>query len=494
MRAVRVPLPSPHEGSLPNPRGHRGLALAALLGALGAGCASPAIPAPADIASWLPPKRPAEADATPAAGDPDDPLAGIAITIAPSAEDGADDWPIRLEVILELSAGTALEVGIARQDLERARAEQRMAAALWFPTLALGTGLYHHEGRTQSTEGLLLDAHKRNAQAALGLELTLDPAGAHFAGNAARARSRAARLALDAAANASLHAGANGWFDLLEAQAQLAIARGARRRAEELVELEHTRHELGQGLKVDLLRARAHLQRARGEVITAANERRLASTTLAELLGLEPGADYTPEQGELRPLRLVVETDLDLLIERALGARPDLGAARAGQRAHEAEARAAKLDWLVPRLSLQASVGSLGDDLDDLERQEVFTAALRWDLGMHLFGAAARAEALSRTASLETERSRRRAISDVVRAWSAGRSSQALILAATEEVSVAEAALDLALLRVEEGAGLLLEALEADLDLSRARRSLVRAVGDFNRAQYALLRAVGGAD
>ena len=58
----------------------------------------------------------------------------------------------------------------------------------------------------------------------------------------------------------------------------------------------------------------------------------------------------------------------------------------------------------------------------------------------------------------------------------------------------AQAALDLALLRVEEGAGLLLEALEADLDLSRARRSLVRAVGDFNRAQYALLRAVGGAD
>ncbi len=104
-------------------------------------------------------------------------------------------------------------------------------------------------------------------------------------------------------------------------------------------------------------------------MITAANERRLASTTLAELLGLEPGADYTPEQGELRPLRLVVETDLDLLIERALAARPDLGSARAGQRAHEAEARAAKLDWLVPRLSLQASVGSLGNDLDDLERQ-----------------------------------------------------------------------------------------------------------------------------
>lgn len=492
MKPVRVPLPSPREGSVTNPRGRRGLALASLLGALGAGCASSAIPAPADIAPWLPPERPAEADA---AGDPDDPLAGIAITIAPSAEDGTGDWPIRLEVILELSAGTALEVGIARQDLERARAEQRMAAALWFPTLALGTALYHHEGRTQSTEGLLLDdVHKRNAQTALGLELTLDPAGAHFAGYAARARSRAARLALDAAAHASLHAGANGWFDLLEAQAQLAIARGARRRAEELVELERTRHELGQGLLVDLLRARAHLQRARGEVIAAANERRLASTTLAELLGLEPGAAYTPEQGELRPLRLVVETDLDLLIERALAARPDLGAARAGQRAHEAEARAARLDWLVPRLSVQASVGSMGDDLDDLERQEAFTAALRWDLGLHLFGAAARAEALSRTASLETERSRRRAVSDVVRAWSAGRSSQALILAAVEEVSVAEAALDLSLLRVEQGAGLLLEALEADLDLSRARRSLVRAVGDFNRAQYALLRAVGGAD
>ncbi|MDP6540361.1 MAG: hypothetical protein QF410_12540, partial [Planctomycetota bacterium] len=35
------------------------------------------------------------------------------------------------------------------------------------------------------------------------------------------------------------------------------------------------------------------------------------------------------------------------------------------------------------------------------------------------------------------------------------------------------------------------EALEAGLDLSRARRSLVRTVGEFNRARLALLRAVG---
>jgi outer membrane protein TolC len=245
-------------------------------------------------------------------------------------------------------------------------------------------------------------------------------------------------------------------------------------------------------LEADLAQAQADLARraaladdARAGVLEAIAAQAVAA---AAILQRRAGEQIAVAERE------VIERELERLIEHALAARPELGAARADQRASEARARAAKIDWLVPSLSMQAAVGSMGDDLDDLERREVLSAALRWDLGAPLFGAAARARADNRAASLETERARRSTIHDVVSAWSASRSAAARILAAAEGVSVAEAALDLTLLRVEQGAGLLLEALEADLDLSRGRRTLVSAVGDFNRAQYALLRAVGGAD
>src|SRR5205814_9282248 len=57
--------------------------------------------------------------------------------------------------------------------------------------------------------------------------------------------------------------------------------------------------------------------------------------------------------------------------------------------------------------------------------------------------------------------------------------------------TAAEEALSLAEARKEFAVGVVLETIQAEQDLTRARLDYLKTVADFNRAQYALKKAVG---
>ena len=58
-------------------------------------------------------------------------------------------------------------------------------------------------------------------------------------------------------------------------------------------------------------------------------------------------------------------------------------------------------------------------------------------------------------------------------------------------IAAAEESFKLAQQRKEFGVGVVLETIQAEQELTRARLDYLKAIAEFNKAQYALLRATG---
>ncbi len=80
---------------------------------------------------------------------------------------------------------------------------------------------------------------------------------------------------------------------------------------------------------------------------------------------------------------------------------------------------------------------------------------------------------------------------EVVTAFEEIGAARQRIGAAETRAGAAAEALRLAEARRREGAGLLLEALDAQTALTRARTERVRAIADLERAQFRMLRGLG---
>jgi outer membrane protein TolC len=181
----------------------------------------------------------------------------------------------------------------------------------------------------------------------------------------------------------------------------------------------------------------------------------------------------------------------DELIERALVARPELADAKARVRARRADERAAENAWLLPELELGATLGEYGLNYGNHEDRQVYSAALRWDLGAGLIGERDRDRALRRAAEFQQARMEDAVVSQVVQSAALVEARFDELAAASSEVTAAEVAFQLVRARHEAGASLLLEVLEVEVGLVRARAGHVDALAGYNRAQYALLHAVG---
>ena len=79
----------------------------------------------------------------------------------------------------------------------------------------------------------------------------------------------------------------------------------------------------------------------------------------------------------------------------------------------------------------------------------------------------------------------------VVEAFARLQSSADQIDTAKRALTAAEEALNLAQTRKEFAVGVVLEAIQAEQDLTRARLDYLKAVTEFNQAQYAVNKAIG---
>jgi len=248
--------------------------------------------------------------------------------------------------------------------------------------------------------------------------------------------------------------------------------------------LEQVRAAVTAGLAFagDAQRVEVQLGRNEAQLLEARHAVRAASARLAQLLRLPPADELRPDLAEFVPVVLVATNRaLESLVASALSLRPELRRADAtvnlAQTRHDG---ATKGIWL-PTISASAAFGGLaggrngdwgnGDDFQD------YGIGLSWRVGPGGIGDRSRirtTDARLRITGLEREQLRDEVVREVV-----------------ELRSRAELAAEQTQARREFGVGVVLEAIEAERELSRAQAEQLQAVASHNRTQWELWHASG---
>jgi len=413
----------------------------------------------------------------------------------------AEARPIDLATVLRLAGAQSLDVQIAAQRREEARAVHRVALEQFFPWLSPGLTYRRHDDLLQDTGGDLVEVHKGSHAPGASLAAQTDVGGALYRSRETRALSRASEHGLAAQRAESVLAAGQAYFDLARAQAAVAVAQDALRISQEHEDQLHRAVGIGLVFRGEELRVRAEAGHIALALRQAREQQRVAGVRLAQMLQLDSRVELRAEDAELMPLSLVpADASLDSLVEQALAARPELAeeAARLAA-ARDAEA-GVRYGPLFPTFSAQVFAGGLGGGRRGrpgaFGASEDYVLALGWRIGPGgLFDAARVAEARARLeeARLRAEKRRQDVVREVAEAVARVASLSDQIATAREALAAAEEALRLTEERKEFGVAEVLERILAAQDLTRARTDYLNAVAEYDKAQYALARAVGRA-
>jgi outer membrane protein TolC len=434
---------------------------------------------------------------------------------AAPAEQKSDRYPIDLATAFRLTGANNLQIALATERVQQARARLAGAKALWLPSLTGGVGYSQHDGQFQEAAGNVDNLPRSSVfvggGASLGniglagaaqqprMTVGLSPADTLFTPLSERQNVRGAGAALTTTFNDTLLQVASAYLDLLQAQAQVAIAREAVTNAEELDQLVGANVRAGRAPPADGLRARAELADRRRQVHLAEEGVHVTSAELVRLLRLDPAVTLTPAEDQPVAVTFVeTESPLSTLIVQAFTHRPELVQQRAQVQAALARLRQEQLRPFIPTIQLAYGAGGFGGDpgasVSDLAGRDDFDAMLVWELRNLGFGnlALTRERAsLHSQAELSVAETGDRIAAEVARAYYQARESKLQIEAARDQVQAAAEAMPLNFTGIRGGELRAIEAQQAIQMLVYARSQYLAALIDFNRAQYSLLRAVG---
>jgi outer membrane protein len=265
------------------------------------------------------------------------------------------------------------------------------------------------------------------------------------------------------------------------------------RAAQELLRIQQARETAGVALPASVARARARLAEAEGRLQGAIGEVTGNSAELSGLLNLRTDAQLAPQIADAVVLIKLVDAkeSNDSLVALALHRNPELQAATSRISAASSEADLTRWGWLLPELRAGVTFDEFGSTFGNSNDRENYYAGLSWRLD---FGMKARHSAnveRQRQAELQAASVRNQLTATIYRLRAQTNAASARVDAGRREVDAAGESLRLVTAQHKEGIGLLLQVLDAQAALSRARINLVAAVGSHNVAQYSLLRAIG---
>jgi outer membrane protein TolC len=331
------------------------------------------------------------------------------------------------------------------------------------------------------------------------LNVQLELGDAIYKSLEAKQLANAAREGAEAQRQETIFNAAAGYFELSRAAAGVGVAAEAVRIAEDYAS--QVAQAVGAGIAFKGDEHRAQLQAEKNHLLLrqAKEQQRLAAARLAQVLSLPPAVDLVPQEVELVPL-ILVETNAALhsLVARALAARPELRQSAYFEDSTRAARKGATVGPLIPTVGAQAYFGGLGggrnSDTGNFDDTEDYFVGLSWRVGPGgLFdrGRKDAATARERAASLESERLRQEVERQVVEAHTRVESLSDQVRMAQRALAAAEQLLKLSRERREFGAGAVLETIQAEQELTRARLDYFNTLASQNKAQYALRRTIG---
>lgn len=420
---------------------------------------------------------------------------------AESAPVAPRDGVIDLPTALRLAGANNLDVQLAREKVIEARAAEDGARAKFLPWVTPGIVIRRHENNIQAVNGPILDANKQSLAAGVAVTAQLDLGETYYQSLAAKQAVRVNEAGLAGRQREATLRAATAYFELARVRATLDAAvdaaRVTRRHAEQIA----ATVEAGLAFQGDAARVRGARERAELTVERVRAEQRIAAARLAEVLRLDPAVELTPADAEVAPLALVAGgTELGALVTTALAKRPELDEANARREIARVARRGANVGPLLPTIGAQAAFGGLGGGPSgssvtrDFDSSTDYSFGVSWRVGPGgLFDRNRQRETAAREKQLELELEKARDLvrRQVVEQHTRWRSLAAQIELARKALEAADQTARLSRQRRETGVSAVLEDLQAEEELARARRDYVATVAEYNLAQYALRFATG---
>lgn len=269
---------------------------------------------------------------------------------------------------------------------------------------------------------------------------------------------------------------------------------------EQQLSLQEKKFKAGTVTKFNVLTADVELANTLPQLIRARNNKRIAEVQLARILAL----DYPLEQPDdwAPPVEVVGElpyqpsaVNLETSLINAVNNRPDLRATKDELRVQQELIKAAKADAFIPKI-----VGSGGYDVIQDQSSSSFTKSLQgpvanitgtWTLfdGMQTTGRLEQLKAQYAAAEVAVEEKRREIESQVRDAVVKLEEAQEIVISQKKNVEQARESLRLAEARFNVGAGIQLDIINAQSNLTQAQFNELQGRFDYNVALALLERA-----
>jgi multidrug efflux system outer membrane protein len=287
---------------------------------------------------------------------------------------------------------------------------------------------------------------------------------------------------------------ARSYFELLELDEQLAIARRTRDSYERMFTLFDDQHAAGLASKLEVSRAKLALGTVSAAIPEIERQIALKENEINTLLGRNPGP--IARNSTLLAQELPVEIPVGLpssLLER----RPDVRAAEQQVRAANAGIGVAKADFF-PRIGLTTFYGGTSTELNDLLTSDANiwsvagTATGPLFTGGRLTGRYRQAKATWEEAQIRYQQTALGAFREVSDALASHRRFNEEQVEQVEAVRAGHEAVDLATARYREGKASYYEVLEAQQQLFPAENTLSQIEAARRITVVQLYKALGG--
>ena len=407
---------------------------------------------------------------------------------------------IDLPTVLRLAGAQNLDVQIAQQRVAEARANRESSTWRFFPSITPGASYRRHDDLIQDVAGNIIDVHKQAYTVGPSLDVQLLLGDAIYSHLAARQLEKASDHALETQRQDSLVAAAKGYFDLSKARAAVLVASESVGISTNYSRQVRHAFDAGIAFKGDLLRVEVQGERDLLTLQQAQEQEKVASARLVETLHLDGTVELVPAETEPIKIQLFTnEVALNSLVTQALSHRPELKERQALAEAARDGKNGAVYGPIIPNLGAQVFAGGLGGGINDGPKtfgaSEDYVLTLGWKIGPGgLFdrGRIKASESRLQVAELTTEKQRDEITRQVVVSVARVHSLSEQVATTQRAIEAAQETLQLSRERKDFAVGAVLEVIQAEQELTRARLDYLGAVSDFNSAQYELAKAVGG--
>ncbi len=259
--------------------------------------------------------------------------------------------------------------------------------------------------------------------------------------------------------------------------------------------LTEKQHKSGVGTKFDVIRSKNESAQAKISLLSALNDFRLAQTRLANIMGINVETALMPFENDVKPLLLVDENlKLEELYDIALDNREDL----AGMKdliSYEKQIKRVYITEFIPRPYIeyqQQFQGTLGHSV---RPNYIMAGMIDWQPGENLgVGTWTKIKAQKEKINvrkLEFQNKLREIQQALTEAYSTSIFNKKEMDVTKRRMDYSKESIKLAVLRFRYGKGILLDVIQAQSEMTRARVEYVGAIIRYNISQTQLLFNTG---